>query len=223
MSRPRDLALLGVVLGTVLLAGAVFAFPDGFYPEYHYQVERVTVDDEAFVYGWATRAPEVLDCDGADPSLTCTFERRVHDRGTVVRDEHVRGPYELVLFEDDSDTRTYYRATGTELANGSYAHELEPVGPREALSVASLDAERLHPDFRRLLDRGEVRSTTPLHGWEAWEVSDYYIVESDGRFYRQGGFAYYGSHRQTERLVRLLVGLIGLGVLAISLSRVRRL
>lgn len=223
MSRPRDFALLGIVLGTVLLTGAVFAFPNGFYPEFHYEVERVTMDDEVFVYGWATTAPEVQTCAEADATLTCTFERRVRDEGTVVRDEPVRDSYELVFFKNGTNSGTYYRATGTELANESFAHGLELIGPREALSVASLDADRLHPELQRLLNRGEVRSITPIQGWEAWEISDYHIVESDGRYYRQAGLAYDGTRRSTEQLARLLVGFIGLGVLAVSLNRTRQL
>ncbi|WP_435348521.1 hypothetical protein [Haloarchaeobius sp. HRN-SO-5] len=221
MLSQRDYALLGVVLGTVLLTGSVFAFPNGFYPEYQYEVERVTMDDEVFVYGWATHAPEVRTCDETDASLACTFERRVRDDGPVVSDEYVRGRYDLVFFRNDTTSGTYYLATATELANGSYAHELEQLGPREALSVASLDADRLHPEFRRLLVRGEARSTTPIPGWNEWEVSEYHIVEYDGRYYRQDGFTYDGTKRGIEGLVRSLVGVVGLGILVVSLDRAR--
>lgn len=222
MPSSRDYALLGVVLGTVLLSGAVFAFPDGFYPEYHYEVEQVTMDDEGTVYGWATTAPEVYVCHEAEPSLTCSFERRVRDHGPVVRDDPVRGQYELVFFRNGTNAGAYYRANGTQLANGSYAHELDRIGPLEALSVASREADRLPHELRRVLDRGDVWTTTSLPGWDAWELSDYHVVEYEGRYYRQGGASYYGTRHRVERLVRWLVGLTGLAVLAVSIDRARQ-
>lgn len=220
MSRHRDLALLGVVLGTVLLSGAVFAFPNGFIPEYHYEVERVTADDEASVYGWVPEDPEVRDCRGEDGSLTCRFERTVREEGTVIRDERVRYSYELVLFGNGEDRAAYYRVNGTELANGSFTHTLEPVEPREALSVASLDADNLHPDFQRLLDRGEIRSTSALPGWEAWWYSEYHLAESDGEYFRQVGYSHNWSY-PTEQLIRALVGFVGLYVLVKSVLHLR--
>lgn len=216
------LSLLGVVLGTALVTGALMGFSNGFYPEYEYEVEQVTMDDETFVYGWATQAPEVRACDDGDRTLVCTFERTVREDGPVVRDESVRGPYRLVLFENGSNGGTYYRVTGTELANGSYAHDLERIDAEEALSIASLDAQHLHSDFRRLLERGAVRSTTALHGWDAWEATDYHLVEHEGKFYRQGRFAYKGSRRQTEHLIRSMIGVVGFCLLAVSFRRAWR-
>lgn len=220
MPSRRQLPLLGVILGTVLLTGAVLAVPSGFYPEYEYQVKQVTMDDEAFVYGWATRAPEVLTCNEGNTALACTFERRVRDQGTIIRNESVRGQYTLVYFEDETNTGTYYQVAGTKLSNGTYAHTLEPVGPREALSIASLDADRLHPELTQVLEYGEVKSTTSLQGWEVWEHSEYHIVEYDGRYYRQDESAYYGSRRHVELFVRFLVGAIGAGLLAVSVDKV---
>lgn len=218
----KALSLLGLVVGTALMTAALVGFSNGFYPEYEYEVEQVTMDDEAFVYGWATLAPEVRSCGDGDRTLVCTFERTVREAGPVVRNESVRGLYRLVLFENGSNGGTYYRVTGTELANGSYAHDLERIETREALSIASMDARYLDSEFHRLLERGAVRSTTALHGWDAWEATDYHLVEHEGQFYRQGRFAYKGFRRQTERLVRAIVGVVGACLLAVSFRRAWR-
>lgn len=214
----RQRALLTVGLGVVLVFAAVFAPIGALVPTYRYEVIEVSPDSK-----WAghiANSRKVLTC--VDSNAPCDVVSRVRDDGPlfVEAGNHsaMRGlgtRYRVVYYPAEG---RFYQPHHEEFENGSVRLSLERISNRTAMEFAALRAASFPREFQRLMERGTVRTSEPIAGWRFWSYRGG-LVQHDGRFYRQGQWAYHGPNRHLDELLRGLTGLAGIGLLLYGRSR----
>lgn len=209
-SRQRALLIAG--LGATLVFAAAFAPMGAIVPTYRYEAVEVSPDSK-----WAghiANSRTVLTC--VDSAEGCDVASRVRDDGPLILEpgNHtaMRGlgtRYRVVYYPDEG---RFYQSQHEELDNGSVRLRIEPISNRTAMELGALRASSFPREFQRLLERGTIRTSDPIAGWRFWSYHNG-IMQHEGRFYRQGQWAYRGPNRNLDELLRGLTALAGIGLL----------
>lgn len=169
---PRDRALLGFLLGLLLVLNPVFVFPQGLPAEKTFEyratpLERQGMADDAL----RSRGVDVVDCDRSPAQRTCVYAGRVGYNGerrienaTVSRLPDDRNGlythYEYVRFEEG-----LARPNAT-LENGSLVLSFDPVATDAVLRRHAVAFETLPPVGREAVTTGRVRVTQRYHDYD---------------------------------------------------------
>jgi hypothetical protein len=171
----RFLALLGLVL----LANPVYAYPAGVTGQFVYDAERVDISEPREPGLTLVRAGNVVQCPA---DRECVLEGRIRENGSVTTEDAADvgrdGRYRVVFFDEG-----YYAPTATSEGDldGSVTYGHEPLSEREALARTALDTDTLghaSPTARRAVDHGTVVTDGPVP-----EATRNLVVRDDGNYY----------------------------------------
>jgi hypothetical protein len=167
------------LLGLVLLATPVYAYPAGVTGQFIYDAERVDVSEPREPGLTLVRAGNVVECPA---DRECGLEHRVHENGPVTledaREIGLDDRYRVVRFDDGYYAPT---ATGEGDGDGSVTYGHEPLSEREALARAALETDTLghaSPAARRAVGHGTVVTDGPVPA-----ATRNLVVSDDGAFY----------------------------------------
>lgn len=202
----RIAVIVGIALfGIALLFNPFYLVPDGGSGyEQSYQIRQIENETTA---GQALGLSEdVLDCEGERP---CVLEQHVLEEG----------PVETDIYVDDSERRYSVVKIGMDMYIPEEQVEenvtvllLEEVSKMEAVEHAAVPAEERPDEVREAIESGSITvHGEQIEGFERGEIYEY-----NGEYYHQYGGAFRAGTDYTLFVVRVLLILLGSGLIAFS-------